>query len=73
MQVVILQVDEGSAETDHTAARGDVAVLIPLVTNRLENPVFLTRAGDGPGRLFVVEQPGRIRVLDESKSANTYR
>ena len=73
MQVVMLQVNEGSGETGHAVARGDGAVLIPLVTNRLENPVFLTQAGDGSGRLFVVEQPDRIRVLDESQSANTYR
>jgi glucose/arabinose dehydrogenase len=34
------------------------------VTEGLENPLFLTQAGDGTGRLFVVEQPGRIRVLE---------
>jgi glucose/arabinose dehydrogenase len=34
------------------------------VTSGLESPVFLTPAGDGSGQLFVVEQPGRIRVLE---------
>jgi hypothetical protein len=73
LQVLIVKVDEGSGETGQTAARGDGAVLITLVANRLENPVFLTQAGDGSGRLVVVERPGRIRVVNESKSGNTYR
>ena len=31
---------------------------------RFNRPVFLTHAGDGSGRLFVVEQAGRIHVFD---------
>jgi glucose/arabinose dehydrogenase len=34
------------------------------VTNGLQNPLFLTQPGDESGRLFIVEQPGRIRVLE---------
>ena len=30
----------------------------------LDYPVFLTNAKDGSGRLFVVEQPGQIRIVD---------
>ncbi|HEY5540493.1 MAG TPA: PQQ-dependent sugar dehydrogenase [Coriobacteriia bacterium] len=30
-------------------------------------PVYVTNAGDGSGRLFVVEQPGRIRVIRDGK------
>jgi glucose/arabinose dehydrogenase len=37
--------------------------LAPVVTGGLTSPLFATSAGDGSGRLFVVEQPGRIRVL----------
>lgn len=29
----------------------------------LARPVYLTHAGDGSGRLFVVEKPGRIRII----------
>jgi glucose/arabinose dehydrogenase len=36
--------------------------LTPVVAG-LERPVFLTHAGDGSGRLFVIEQPGQIRVI----------
>jgi len=37
-------------------------VLTPFVTG-LENPVHLTHAGDGSGKVFVVEQRGRIRIV----------
>ena len=33
---------------------------LQLVADGLEQPVFVTHAGDGSGRLFVVEQAGRI-------------
>lgn len=36
--------------------------LLPLA-NGFERPVYLTHAGDGSGRLFVVEQPGRVRTI----------
>ncbi len=34
-----------------------------LVTSGLTNPVSIANAADGSGRLFVVEQAGRIRIL----------
>ncbi len=33
----------------------------------LKSPVFLTHAGDQSGRLFIVEQPGTIRILERGK------
>lgn len=33
----------------------------------LKFPVFLTHAGDHSGRLFIVEQPGTIRILERGK------
>jgi len=33
----------------------------------LKSPVFVTGAGDGSGRLFIVEQPGRILVMKNGK------
>ncbi|MCB9436917.1 MAG: PQQ-dependent sugar dehydrogenase [Anaerolineales bacterium] len=37
--------------------------LQPIVTD-LEQPLFLVAAPDDSGRLFVLEQPGRIRIID---------
>lgn len=37
--------------------------LVPVVTTGLHQPVHVTNAGDGSGRLFVVERAGRIRVI----------
>jgi glucose/arabinose dehydrogenase len=33
----------------------------------LDHPVYVTSAGDGSGRLFVVEQPGRVRIIDHGR------
>jgi len=45
--------------------------LIPLVTKGLEQPVFVTHAGKHDQRLFVVEQAGRIRILEKGRLHST--
>ena len=40
--------------------------LTPFLSG-LETPVYLTHAGDGSGRIFVVEQVGRIRVVKDGE------
>ena len=45
--------------------------LAPVVTGGLTSPLFATSAGDGSGRLFVVEQAGRIRVVAGGKLRTT--
>ncbi len=45
--------------------------LEPVVAEGLERPVFVTHAGDGTGRLFIVEQPGRIRVVQDGRLLET--
>ena len=35
----------------------------------LEFPVYITHAGDGTGRVFVIEQRGRIRIIKDGKLA----
>jgi hypothetical protein len=59
-----LLVNDGWAEQAKLADEHRRVTLTPIVTQGLEHPVFLTHAGDGSGRLFVVEQSGRIRVLE---------
>jgi glucose/arabinose dehydrogenase len=39
------------------------AVGLKPVADGLDQPVHVATAGDGSGRLFVVEQPGRIRIV----------
>jgi glucose/arabinose dehydrogenase len=54
-----IHADPAGAKT--TAAWPQIQ-LTPVVTTGLEAPVHLTHAGDGSGRLFIVEQAGRIRT-----------
>ena len=39
------------------------AVTLTPVASGLDSPVFVTNAGDGIGRLFIVEQAGQIRIV----------
>jgi glucose/arabinose dehydrogenase len=45
-------------------------IQIQLVADGFTRPVYLTQAGDGSGRLFVVEQDGLIRILHTDGSIN---
>jgi glucose/arabinose dehydrogenase len=38
-----------------------------VAADGLDRPLFVTHAGDGSGRLFVVEQGGKIRVVRDGK------
>ncbi len=49
------------------AACGTVAnaqLTTQQVASGIDRPVFVTHAGDGSGRLFVIEQEGAIRIID---------
>jgi glucose/arabinose dehydrogenase len=48
-----------AAESKETAAR----VRLERVASGFDRPLFVIHSGDGSGRLFVVEQGGRIHVL----------
>lgn len=45
--------------------------LTPLVSG-LQSPVHLTHSGDGSGRLFVVEQAGRIKIVENAQVIATF-
>ena len=64
--VSAVAVVEGYAQSqsDEPASRPQLA-LTPIVTAGLVQPLYLTHAGDGSGRLFVVEQAGHIRILTQ--------
>ena len=44
--------------------QGDIVIGLDLVADGLTSPVYATHAGDGSGRLFIVDQIGTIRILD---------
>ena len=50
------------------SARAQLPTLEPLVSG-LSQPVFLTHAHDGSNRKFIVEQAGRILVMQPGSSA----
>jgi len=52
-----------SAHAGETMVPAEQVVLVP-VAQGLSSPLGLTGAGDGSGRLFVVEQTGAIRIID---------
>ncbi len=50
------------ASLDDAASAQTTIQLITVLTG-MNNPVYLTNARDGSNRLFILEQPGRIRIL----------
>lgn len=42
--------------------------LVPVVNSGLSSPVYVTHAGDGSNRIFIVEQSGVIKVLQPGSS-----
>jgi len=47
-----------------------VRIALQSVATGLDSPVFVGNAGDGSGRLFVIEQAGRIRIVQNGKLAS---
>lgn len=47
------------------------AIELKTVLSGLTNPLYVTHAGDGSGRLFVAEQAGRLRVRQPGAAATT--
>ncbi len=46
---------------------GDITIQLEAVADGLSSPVMLTHAGDGSGRLFVVDQIGQIRIIQDGE------
>lgn len=51
--------------------KGDITVELEVVASGLTAPVYLTHAGDGTDRLFVVDQPGTIWVIENGRLLET--
>ncbi len=71
--------EEPAEATPAAAEEAPVAVVAPdqlslalePVAQGLNGPLFATHAGDGSGRLFVLEKPGRIRIVAEGQLLET--
>lgn len=55
----------GTPRSDTEVANETPQLKRELIVENLELPVQVTHAGDGSGRLFVVEQRGRIRIFKD--------
>ncbi|MCH7760560.1 PQQ-dependent sugar dehydrogenase [candidate division TA06 bacterium] len=42
-------------------------IKLDLVASGFQLPTYLTHAGDGSGRIFVVEKPGQIKIIKEGE------
>jgi glucose/arabinose dehydrogenase len=52
-------------------ALGDVSIRLEPVASGLSQPLFATHAGDGSGRLFIVEKGGRVKILRDGALLGT--
>jgi len=52
-------------------ASGGVEYRLIEIISGLKNPLYLTHSGDGSGRLFIVEQDGLIRILENGGLVET--
>ncbi|MFL7794608.1 MAG: PQQ-dependent sugar dehydrogenase [Anaerolineae bacterium] len=74
----LLSASDASSDTTNLSG-ADTASVLPdvtidvgeIVASGFERPVQVTHAGDGSGRLFVVEQPGRVRVVQNGSVLTT--
>ena len=67
---------DGATATMASAAMGSALQAPPgtqlvQVVGGLDSPVYVTNAHDGSNRLFIIEQPGRIKVLHAGSDSPT--
>jgi len=61
---------EGIVSSDNTGAPAAIAwpsITLMPITQGLENPVHITHANDGSQRMYVVEQVGRVRIIQQGE------
>jgi len=49
---------------------GNPEIALVKVAEGFEDPINVTNAGDGSGRIFVVESAGRVRIMNANGSIN---
>src|SRR5438132_9880102 len=68
LQAVVVMILGGSLWASAQSVRID---LEPFIASGLNQPLYLTNAHDGTNRRFVVEQPGRVSVMQPGSSLRT--
>jgi glucose/arabinose dehydrogenase len=58
-----------NGKTVDRVALEDIEIDLRPVVSGLDSPLLVTHAGDGSGRMFVVEQVGRIRIVRNGQVA----
>jgi glucose/arabinose dehydrogenase len=57
----------GAAASSGASGAGLAEIRLEAVAAGFDRPLFVTHAGDGSGRLFVVEQGGKIRIVRDGR------
>ena len=52
-------------------AKGPIRIELEQIATGVLSPNYLTHAGDGSGRLFVVEQPGHVKIIQNGMVQGT--
>lgn len=68
--VIYTQAEDDDRPQNNLAQQPAAYHLVEVVSG-LSRPLYLTHAGDGSGRLFIVEQSGQIQVLQDGELLNT--
>ncbi|MDE0462112.1 MAG: PQQ-dependent sugar dehydrogenase [Caldilineaceae bacterium] len=63
----------GASVANKRQLAGSPEMFLTLLVDGLEKPVRISDAGDGSGRLFVVEQEGRIRIIARSADGGVWQ
>ncbi|HKA18282.1 MAG TPA: hypothetical protein VKN18_08195, partial [Blastocatellia bacterium] len=53
----------GAQRIEQVSAQTSADITLETVVTGLDTPLYVTHSRDRSGRLFIVEQPGRIKVL----------
>src|SRR6185295_8643551 len=69
--VELLSLAAGGGARTTTTPQADADIVLQPLISGLNSPILVTNAHDGSNRLFIVEQPGRIKVLRPGSSSPT--